>query len=67
MSKVVINAEFCKACGLCLTACKKDVLDYGKKTNSLGYYTVEPKAEENCISCRMCAIMCPEAAIEIYK
>lgn len=67
MAKVVVDPKYCKACGLCMTACKKDVLAYGKTVNAMGYYAVVPKAEENCIGCRLCSIICPDAAIEVYK
>ena len=67
MEKVVVNPKYCKACGLCLLACKKNVLAYGATVNAMGYFSVVPKNEAACIGCKMCAVFCPEAAIEIYK
>ena len=64
MEKVVVNP---KACGLGLLACKKNVLAYGATVNAMGYFAVVPKNEAACIGCKMCAVFCPEAAIEIYK
>jgi 2-oxoglutarate ferredoxin oxidoreductase subunit delta len=65
--QIEINPQYCKGCCLCQSACKKDVLALGKAVNALGYHVMEAKALENCIACRMCAVMCPEAAIEIFK
>ena len=67
MAKVVIDPKYCKACGLCMLACKKDALQFGKKANEMGYFVVVPKENDTCIGCTMCAVVCPEAAIEVYK
>ena len=67
MAKVVVNPKYCKACGLCLLACKKKVLDYGKEVNEMGYFAVKPMKEDECIGCKLCAVFCPESAIEVYK
>lgn len=67
MGKVVITADMCKSCRYCLTACKKDVIALASKSNRFGYKPVETVNPDACIGCGMCAIMCPEAAIEVYK
>lgn len=67
MAKVEITVEYCKACELCVQACPKDCLHIGTTTNSAGYDVVEMKQNAECVGCKMCAIMCPEAAIEVYK
>jgi len=67
MAKIEINSNYCKGCNLCVLSCKKDVIKIGDDSNALGYrYAVADKME-NCIACKMCAMTCPEAAIEIYK
>ena len=35
--------------------------------NSKGYHTAGSKAENECNGCALCALMCPEAAIEVYR
>ena len=35
--------------------------------NRFGYRYVEPVHEENCVGCGMCALMCSDAAIEVYR
>lgn len=67
MAKVEIRSEFCKSCKLCIMACPKDVLAVGSKVNAAGYEVVEMKEGAECIGCTSCAVMCPEAAIEVYK
>ena len=66
MAKVSIDKETCKGCGLCIEACKKDVLELSKdKLNSKGYHACVPARIENCIGCAMCAQMCPDVAITV--
>ena len=67
MAKVQILENYCKSCRLCITACPRDVLKIGDKVNTSGYEVAEMKENAECIGCKMCAVMCPEAAIEVYK
>lgn len=67
MAKVEILFDYCKACGLCISACKNNVLKLGNSTNSMGYNVVTTDESMRCIGCKMCAIVCPEAAIEVYR
>lgn len=67
MTKIVIDPERCKACGLCLDVCPKGLLSIGDKLNRQGArYTVQSRPEQ-CIGCRLCAIMCPDLAILVYR
>lgn len=65
--RVVINADHCKACGLCIEFCPRDVLGFAAGRNSAGFHPAEPQDEQSCIGCRQCAMMCPDACIEIYR
>lgn len=63
--KIIINAERCKGCGLCVIVCPRMGLAISKVSNKHGYFPAEIKKDE-CTGCATCAIMCPEAAIEVY-
>ncbi len=68
MGKVKVNIEYCKGCELCTTACAKKLLKIGTQFNKSGYYTVEYCDEEGaCTGCALCAEMCPDVAIEVWK
>ncbi|MDD5711704.1 MAG: 4Fe-4S ferredoxin [Smithellaceae bacterium] len=65
---IKINKENCKECHLCIYACKKEQIIPSKEFNSKGYRPVcfdDKKGE--CTGCALCAIMCPEIAIEVYR
>lgn len=64
-AKIVINAERCKGCGLCVLACARQNLVIGKRANKLGYFPVECTGV--CAGCTNCAVVCPDVAIEIYR
>lgn len=65
MKQVVIDFERCKECGYCIQFCPKGVLEKGDKLNKKGYYP--PALQDGCISCGTCALVCPDAAISVYK
>ncbi len=66
-ARVVIHAEHCKACGLCIIACPKKVLEAAEEFNHMGYHPTRYKGE-GCIGCGICYYTCPEPmAITIFK
>lgn len=67
MGKIEVNPDLCKACGLCVAVCPKQVLAQGEHANKMGYFAVVPDDSKGCVACRMCATMCPEGAISVYK
>ena len=64
MAMIKVIAERCKSCGYCVRYCPKQVLAIGDKVNSKGYEYVVPA---NPVACCMCARICPDGAIEVYK
>jgi 2-oxoglutarate ferredoxin oxidoreductase subunit delta len=67
MPKVEISVESCKSCGYCVEFCPRQVLVLGTQVNSKGYEYAMVQNIGGCVACKACAVMCPEAAIEIYK
>ena len=67
MAAIKISKEICKGCGLCVTACPKEILRLSDKSNKSGYFPVEIFKPEDCIGCANCAFICPDCVIEVEK
>ncbi len=65
--KPVIDVERCKGCALCIGSCPKGILCMSEDTNGQGVHFPVCTDEGKCIACAFCAVMCPDAAIEIEK
>jgi len=61
--RVVVIKERCKGCQLCVTYCPRDVLRMSQTFNAKGYYYPEAKAEDDCVNCHFCEVLCPDFAI----
>ena len=66
MAGIVVEAERCKGCGLCVEACPQHVLSIGKRINLHGQFYAVVTDPTHCIGCCSCGIVCPEAAIEVH-
>jgi len=64
---VTINAARCKGCEVCVSVCPVDVLAMSDSVNEFGYHQPALKSEGVCTACKICAMMCPDYAIEVYK
>ena len=64
---IEVDELYCKGCDMCVDACPKDVigLDLDRLT-SKGYHPAYLIAE-GCTGCAICAIVCPEAALTIFR
>lgn len=65
---VEISVEGCKGCGLCVANCPTNCLAMNlSDTNSYGLHYAYLAEEEKCIACANCGIICPDAAVTVYK
>jgi len=64
---IEINRELCKECLLCVEACKRDNIVPSTDLNAKGYHPVRFTADGRCNGCALCATVCPEAAIEVWR
>jgi 2-oxoglutarate ferredoxin oxidoreductase subunit delta len=66
--KVSFFVEECKACGLCIHFCPKDVLGLDmEQINAQGYHPVTDLLPDSCTGCGICALMCPDLVIEVER
>jgi 2-oxoglutarate ferredoxin oxidoreductase subunit delta len=63
---IIVAAEICKACELCITACPQDCLELSSCLNTKGYRYVQLK-NDTCTGCINCAIVCPDSVITVYR
>lgn len=59
MKKLMIQRKWCKGCRVCVVFCPKNVLAVD------GEEKVYAKNPEDCIYCGLCALRCPDLAIEV--
>jgi 2-oxoglutarate ferredoxin oxidoreductase subunit delta len=64
---IKIEFERCKECHLCIDACKKGHISPAKEYNTKGYRPVVFCGDGDCTGCTLCALICPEIAIEVYR
>ena len=65
---IEIAVEVCKGCGLCTIHCPVDCLAINTSdTNSYGLHYAYLSKEDACIACQNCSVICPDAAITVYK
>ena len=66
--KIQVIEDACKGCSLCITACPFDLLSLSEKINAFGYKAIQQiDPEGKCTACKMCALICPDLAIEVFK
>ncbi|MBR5410000.1 MAG: 4Fe-4S binding protein [Clostridia bacterium] len=64
---VNINVSLCKDCRYCVKFCPKQILKTSGERNERGHFYPVMTDADKCISCAICATMCPEGAIEVTK
>ena len=68
MSKVTFQTDRCKGCGLCVSACPKQIIALATdKINKKGHYPAEITDQSKCVACAFCATMCPDCIITVER
>ncbi len=67
--RIVIDAERCKGCYLCVSACPRGIIRPDSCINRKGYAPAEVIGEKarECTGCAACALMCPDVAISVWR
>lgn len=66
--RIIIDAERCKGCALCISVCPQHVLQQAAHINRRGYHPAELiETAGYCTGCAVCALICPDAAITVYR
>ncbi len=58
MKKAYIDTDKCNSCGLCMSNCRFDAIEFS------GKYTIDPFA---CEGCAVCQYVCPQNAIQMNE
>ncbi|VAX33258.1 hypothetical protein MNBD_NITROSPIRAE02-1700 [hydrothermal vent metagenome] len=65
--RVEIDRELCKGCNYCVITCPKGIIETDSGFNKAGYYPVRLTDPDKCTGCVLCAEVCPELAIMVWR
>ncbi len=65
--RVIVDADRCKGCAVCVVSCPFDVLVLSKEVNGKGYRFSSKANPDACTGCANCAIVCPDSCITVYR
>jgi 2-oxoglutarate ferredoxin oxidoreductase subunit delta len=64
---IEIDQQRCKGCEICISFCPKGAISLSDKLNASGFLPVRFNDGNDCTGCALCAIVCAEVAIEVYR
>ena len=67
MTRVVVNASWCKGCYLCVSVCPREVLAIDSERWNGSFHAIYARQPERCTACRNCELFCPDLAIEVIE
>lgn len=62
---IIINPDWCKGCGICVSVCPRDVLVIDQTAWTGSFHPVIVARPHRCTVCRTCELLCPDLAIEV--
>ncbi|MDP6510140.1 MAG: hypothetical protein QGH23_02885 [Dehalococcoidia bacterium] len=66
--EVTINTGLCQGCGLCIGFCSRGCLELSPdRLSDMGSPQPILAQPERCNACCVCAWLCPDFAIDVYK
>ncbi|NMC30407.1 MAG: 4Fe-4S dicluster domain-containing protein [Pelolinea sp.] len=64
---IVVDENLCKACELCIVNCPAQVIALDKSRITPRGFHPASLYKEGCTGCGTCSVVCPEAAITVYR
>ncbi|HAF61056.1 MAG TPA: 4Fe-4S ferredoxin [Anaerolineaceae bacterium] len=64
---IVVDENLCKACELCIVNCPVQVIALDMEHITPRGFHPATLVKEGCTGCGTCAVVCPEAAITVYR
>ncbi len=65
MRDITVDKRYCKGCYICIGFCPKGVFSKSRKRGDYGTNLPTASKSEECIGCKICERMCPDAAINV--
>ena len=66
--RIVIDAERCKGCELCIPTCPPSVIHLAERLNLKGYRpALYADPSHLCTGCALCAVVCPDGVITVFR